>query len=147
MSTGRKGPRPFSGESIAKQKRASVQREGQLQKACVSWFRLHHGRQYAKLLFAIPNGSFLQGNELERIRRAAVLKSQGMEPGVADLFLSVPSDQQHGLYLEAKVGKNKQTDAQKAFEQSVTNQGYAYEVFTSFEQFKEIVTNHLTRAQ
>lgn len=47
-------------------------------------------------MHAIPNG----GNRNKR--EAARLKGQGVKPGVSDIFLPLPVDPFHGLYIEMK---------------------------------------------
>lgn len=95
------------------------------------------------LLFAIPNGSKLAGNQKQRAIQGKRLKAEGLVAGVADLFLSVPSGQYHGLYLEAKTEKGRQQDSQKAFEESVLSAGYGYAIFRSEAEFISIVTTYL----
>ncbi len=115
--------------------------ESQLQAACVYWFRL----QYQKLtLFAIPNGAWLQGKDkAKRARQWAKLKKEGAMSGVADLFLAQPSGDLAGLWIEMKVGGNKQTKTQKSFEGKMTAAGYGYAVVRTFEQFQNTVRQYL----
>ena len=95
------------------------------------------------LLFAIPNGSKLAGNQQQRAIQGRRLKAEGLVAGVADLFLSIPSGQYHGLYLEAKTEKGRQSDSQKAFEASVLAAGFGYAIFRSESEFIKIVTKYL----
>ena len=66
--------------------------ESRTQQACVRYFRLQYPR-YAGCFFSVPNGG----------RRdtvtGAILKAEGALAGVADLFLSVPNNVHHGLYV------------------------------------------------
>ncbi len=79
--------------------------EFQIQKSFVTEISLYPAiRQY---LFAVPNGG--SRHMLEAIN----LKAQGVTPGVPDLFLSIPTEKHHGLYLECKSMKGKLTEAQK----------------------------------
>jgi hypothetical protein len=71
------------------------------------------------------------------------MRREGIQPGVSDLFLSVPRHTFHGLYLEAKHGKGRQSDHQKAFQAAVTEEGYLYVLFSTFEAFQTIVTDYL----
>jgi len=48
------------------------------------------------LLHAIPNGGHRYA------RTAAILKAEGVKPGVPDLCLPVPRHSYHGLYIEIK---------------------------------------------
>lgn len=110
--------------------------EHQMQVACVNWFRMQY-RKYQLLLFAIPNGG-----HRNRIV-AAKLKAEGVVAGVADLFLSVPSNRFFGLYIEMKIKPNNQTDSQKAFQSMVEKQGYRYEVVYNFDQFEKLINEYL----
>ena len=58
------------------------QSESQLQSECVRWFRYQYP-EFKNVLFAIPNGG------KRNISTAKRLKSEGVVPGVADLFLAV----------------------------------------------------------
>lgn len=117
--------------------------ESKLQTACVKWFRMQY-RQYNKLLFAIGNGG--QRSKIE----AGIMKGEGVVAGVADMMLAVsnynlPKEARliHGLFIEFKVGKNKQTAEQKAFEAKVTAQGYQYAVVRSIDEFMSLINNYL----
>ena len=111
-------------------------KEAQLQTACVRWFRLQYP-EYARLLFAVPNGG--SRNPIE----AHNLKQQGVTAGVSDLILLVPSHPCHFLCIEMKAGANKQTPAQKAFQSEVESVGGMYVVCYSFEQFAGAVSAYL----
>ena len=102
--------------------------EDNLQESCVSWFSLQFP-QYTQLLFHIPNGGYR--NKLE----AARFKRMGVRAGVADLMLCVPNREYHGLFIELKAGKGKQSETQVAFQKSVTEVGYKYIVCRSIESF------------
>ena len=49
-----------------------------------------------KKMHAIPNGG------KRDIRTAAMLKAEGVKPGVPDIFLPVPRGRWHGMYIELK---------------------------------------------
>lgn len=111
--------------------------EHQLQAACIHWFRYAYSR-FGDLLFAIPNGG----------RRDAItgkrLKEEGVLAGVADLFLSMPNNEFHGLYIEMKTATGRQSKEQKAFEQNVSSQGYLYFVCRSKEEFISIINTYFS---
>lgn len=95
------------------------------------------------LLFAIPNGAVLKGNAKQRGIQMNRMKNEGLVPGVADLFLSVPSGELSGLYIEMKTRKGNQSPNQKIFELSVIKAGYGYVLARSLDQFMEVVRKYL----
>ena len=108
--------------------------EDNLQQACVNWFRY----QYPKMtMFAIPNGG------LRNKMTAVTLKKTGVLAGVADLFLMHAVFPYNGLFIEMKVGKNKQTESQKEFQIMAEQAGYLYEVCYDTESFMTTVTNYI----
>jgi hypothetical protein len=111
--------------------------ESIIQKHCVAWFRMQH-QQYAGLLFAIPNGG------QRKKATAGIIKAEGVVRGVADLFLSVPRGQFHGMYVEMKTYKGRQSPEQVAFENAVIMQGYRYEVCHCVEDFIHEISTYLT---
>lgn len=77
------------------------------QERVVNWARRNEYRAPSlALLHHIPNGG--SRNKME----AARLKAQGVKAGVPDLFLPVPMNLRHGLYIEMKFGKNKTSEKQ-----------------------------------
>ena len=98
--------------------------------------RLQYPR-YAGCFFSVPNGG----------RRdtvtGAILKAEGALAGVADLFLSVPNNVHHGLYVEMKTRKGRQQDSQKAFQKAVEAQGYRYEICRSLDDFIALIKDYL----
>ena len=113
-------------------------REHELQKACVKLFRYQYPR-LKKMLFAIPNGANLQGGAMEWNK----LLAEGAVPGAADLFLSVPSGDLAGLYIEMKTPKGRQSLEQLEFEQEVLEQGYGYCTPRSSREFERAVKMYL----
>lgn len=67
--------------------------ESQIQKDCVTWFRLQYPK-IGRLLFAVPNGGARNAKE------AAIMKGEGVTAGVADLILLYPSGGFHSLCIE-----------------------------------------------
>lgn len=123
-----------------------TQTEHALQAACVRWFRLQYPK-YKRLLFAIPNGARLYGNKLQRVKQWKKLEKEGAVPGAADLFLSIPSGDLAGLYIEMKTPKGVQSGKQKQFEQDALNAGYGYAMPRSFEEFERIIKNYLNNGE
>lgn len=110
--------------------------ESHLQSECIKWFRLQYPK-FTMNLFAIPNGG--SRNKIE----AANLKRQGVIAGVADCFLSIPNSYSHGLFIEFKIGKNKQTENQIEFEKAISIFDYQYCVIYSFEEFVNTIESYL----
>ena len=110
--------------------------EHELQSSCIEWFR----KQYPRLLlhlFAIPNARKCD------YRTANYLKKEGVTSGVADCFLAVPSDGLHGVFIEFKVGNNKQQQEQKDFEISMLGKDYGYWLIRDFNNFMDAINNYL----
>lgn len=108
-----------------------------LQKACVTWFDYQYPH-LQKLLFAVPNGG--SRHKLEAIN----LKKQGVRAGISDLIFLYPSFRYSFLCIELKTIKGKQSDEQKQFETLIDGQTQGhYVVIRSFEEFKEIIEDHI----
>ncbi len=120
--------------------------ESRLQVNCVKWFDL----QYPKLklnLFSIPNEG------ARTVANGARMKAQGRRAGTADMFLAIPqypphcegwkSGGLHGVFIEFKHGKGKQSESQIAFQKAVTKENYGYEIITDFDQFKNLIESYL----
>lgn len=73
----------------------------------------------------------------------AILKAMGMKSGVPDVVLPVASQNFHGLYIEMKYGKNKETTEQKEFMELLRQQGYKTSVCHGFEDAKKEVLVYL----
>ncbi len=132
--------------------------EHQMQAQCVQWFSWKYPR-YHQLLFAIPNGG-------HRNKAAAgKAKAEGVKPGVAYMFLSVPKlalssslsmmvntgghvtrmpvTVIHGLYIEMKTKNGRQSPEQIQFQQAVEALGYQYEICRSLEYFQKTINEYL----
>lgn len=107
-----------------------------LQSNCVRYFWLQYPA-YRYLLFAIPNGGFRNKATASRLRH------EGVVAGVADLFLSLPNRDFHGLYIEMKTAKGRQQESQKLFQKAVEKHGYKYIICRSVEDFINSVSNYL----
>lgn len=112
------------------------QLESKMQIGCVTWFRTCHPR-YARLLFSVPNGGMRNAGTARR------LKAEGVVSGVSDLILLMPNSEYHGLCIELKTNKGRQTANQKSWEQDVQKQGYQYIVVRSFDEFVSAITQYL----
>ena len=128
--------------TVPKKKAPNRHEESDIQQAFVAWFRFQYPAK-RRSLFAIINGAVLSGDKAQRSRQWARLEKEGASPGTADLFLSIPSGDYAGLYLETKTEKGTQSDDQKAFEAAVTADGYGYAIYRSPEEGRKIVKKYL----
>lgn len=110
--------------------------EHQLQCFCVRWFQLSFP-EFRGLLFAVPNG----GRRDQTTGRK--MKEEGVVAGVADLILFKACGGFHGLAIEMKTEKGRQSDSQKSWEKKVIGEGYKYSVVRSFDDFKCLIISYL----
>lgn len=73
-------------------------------------------------VFAIPNGG--SRNKAEAVK----LKAEGVSAGVPDLFLPIPKQEFHGLFIEMKVGRNRTSAEQDEWIALLRKNGYRAEV-------------------
>ena len=107
------------------------------QSLLIQWFRLQYPLM-AKCLFAIPNGG------ARHIGTAIKLKQEGVTAGVADLFLMIPANGLHGLFLEMKKEKGaKLQQNQIEFLNLAESMGYGAEVAYGFEEAQKIIQKYL----
>ena len=108
--------------------------ESRLQSSCLRWFRLQYP---GILIFAIPNGG------KRSAREATILKSEGVTAGVADLFIMRSAGLYHGLFIEMKQGKGRQSPAQIDFQCRCIMEFYKYEVCSDVDSFIKVVNQYL----
>lgn len=106
--------------------------EHTLQRNMVNLFRMAYP-QYKGVFFAVPNGGHRD------IRTAQHMKAEGQLAGVSDLMLLVARHNRHGLCIEVKTSKGRQSDRQKAFADNVIAQGYYYAIVRTVDEFMELV--------
>lgn len=116
--------------------------EHETQTAIVSWFKLNFAKKN-KLLFAIPNGAKLAGTPEQRAKQMNRLKAEGLTVGAADLFLSIPSADLAGLYIETKTAIGTQSKVQKEFELAVISEGYGYVIVKSLAEGITAISSYL----
>ena len=63
--------------------------------------------------------------------------------GVPDLHLPVARGGYHGLYIELKAGKNRQTDKQKEWQKQLRKQGYLVTVCYGWQEAAQTLTGYL----
>lgn len=91
-----------------------------------------------KLMHAIPNGG------KRDIRTAAMLKAEGVKPGVPDIFLPIPRGGKHGLYIELKRRKyGRVTPEQAAWIDALCRQGYQCAVCHGWEAARDEIIEYM----
>lgn len=110
-------------EKKTKPKRKTEHTESNLQRQCVTWFRLQYPAD-ALMLFAVPNGGG------RSVVEASIMKAEGVTAGVADLLLLEARGGWGCLCLELKTKKrgSKQRPSQKAWQTAAERAGNRYEV-------------------
>lgn len=131
--------RDFFGVDGQRTRRPPRNLEHQLQCRCVRWFRMAFPTMRHNL-FAVPNGGYRTKTT------AALMKAEGQLSGVADLILLKRKGKCGALLLEAKVKGNYQSETQRLWQSLIEADGYEYKVFHTLEEFAEIVTEYLNRA-
>lgn len=106
--------------------------------AVFTWARLHEHHPQLKLLH-----SSLSGVKLN-IGQAVKAKKAGMVQGIPDLFLPVPRDPYHGLYLELKRRQGgRLSEAQRWFIEQLRANGYRVEVPAGAPEAISIIAQYL----
>lgn len=113
--------------------------ETNYQQQVVEWARLAHmSGKYPNLdmLHCSLNGVKLSGTQ------AKIAKGQGMLSGVPDLFLPVPKNGFHGLFIEMKSGKGRLSTNQTCFLSKVELLGYKIAVCYSANEAIKTIENY-----
>ena len=108
--------------------------ESQLQQHCIRYFKYAFPNI---VIFAIPN----EGKR--SVKTASRMKAEGMLAGVADMMICHVNDEYHGLFIEMKYGKGKQTESQQKFEGKITTAGYRYVICRSFDEFQDVIMDYM----
>lgn len=113
--------------------------ESQEQKALFDWWRVYSRHAPYLVMYHIPNGG----------RRDAItgarLKAEGVVAGVPDIFLAVPRQGFHGLYVELKRQKGGSLESsQEDIIARLRQAGYRVEVCKGWWEAREVIENYLT---
>jgi hypothetical protein len=101
----------------------------------ITWYRRTYKNE---LLIAIPNGG------KRHIKTALAMKQEGTSKGFPDLFLPVPNNKHHGLFIEMKRQKGGTVSKeQKAWLEYLNCVGYQAVVCKGFLEAKEIIECYL----
>lgn len=117
-------------------------REHDIQASCIRWMRLQYPRE-ATMLFAIPNGAHLAGTAKQRAAHWARLEREGAKAGIPDLFLAIPRQDSHGLFIEMKAERGTVKPKQEQWLEALSVQGYKTAVCRSLEEFMQVVREYL----
>lgn len=125
--------------------------EFRIQSAFVKLWRANCGKLgIAQCLgFHCPNGSVMGGGKAEwqvkeRQIRGTLQKLAGVEPGVLDWMLLVPSGRWHALLLEFKKPGATTSEAQELFIGYATARGYRCEIHTDAQEAWRAVMRYLS---
>jgi hypothetical protein len=112
----------------------SIQTEDQEQAKLATWLTKQGLR-----FFAIPNGGSRHFLEALKLKRC------GVQKGVPDICVPIPSGSYHGLYIELKrVSGGKVSDEQAEWINFLNAQGYFAKVAYGFLEAKAIVEYYLS---
>lgn len=115
-----------------------VKRESSEQIALFRWADFMQNK-YPDLdmMFHIPNGGKRSTSE------AARFKQEGVKAGVPDIFLPVPKNKYHGMFIEMKVNKNKTTPKQKDWIKKLKQNNYYVVVCYDWEAASKEIENYM----
>lgn len=119
--------------------RLNDQPESAEQRALFQWANLQRCKYpELEMMYHIPNGGRRDPKE------AAMLKAEGVKPGVPDICLPVARGKYHGLYIELKrkhVGKT--SAAQEQWIERLRAHGYAAFVCRGWEDASDLIIEYL----
>lgn len=78
-----------------------------------------------------------------KAQTGTLLRLQGMQKGMPDLFITSARDGFHGLFIEMKSKTGQIKPEQKAVIQQLKNAGYMVAVCRSFDEFQATVNNYM----
>ena len=108
------------------------------QVALMNWCKIMECRHpQLRLIFSIPNG----GNR--HIVTAKKLRAEGVKPGVPDIFLPIPRNEKHGLFIEMKFEKNKTSENQQRWLMDLDAENYQASVCYGFDEARETIIKYL----
>ena len=123
--------------------------ESRLQQQCVAWFRAQYPQYAMLLIHPINEGS---GHSRTDRMRQGIHKAEGAVAGVPDLILFLPSLFSkgiisglpcHGLGIEMKTVKGRQSQSQKDFQKIFEASLHRYEVVRSLDEFRNIISDYI----
>ena len=125
-----------------------------LQVDCVNWFRKNYPelmKDGREKLYANPNGGNRPKKQAKNgkfyCQEGARIKREGGRKGVADLLLMVARGGDHGMYIEMKTPIGKQSKEQRYFEEDCVEEGYAYALCRSLDEFQKDCIEYLGKGR
>lgn len=110
--------------------------ESKMQQACMTWLALQHPTVY-ELTWATPNGG------KRDIITASILKKEGVKAGVPDIFVAMPSNGYHGLFIEMKTDVGKLSTEQKKMLKRLEAAGYKTSIIRGINEFIDAIDGYL----
>ncbi len=100
------------------------QRESDIQKAFIKWIDMQPapgmvGCKLGEWVYAVPNGVWIPGEMVTRMRIIMTQRRLGMRKGAPDITIAFPLHNWHGCYIELKRDKDQIAPAQIKEEQVV----------------------------
>jgi len=103
------------------------------QTALFEWAEYKH----LDMIFHIPNGSN------KSISQAVKFKRMGLKSGVPDIFLAIPMNGFHGLFIEMKAKKGVISATQKEWLKRLNEQGYRAVVAKGFDEAVKVIEEYM----
>lgn len=106
----------------------------------------------AHFIFATLNGAWIAGKGKSKFALINSYKRQGLKNGVPDIWIPIPIPTYQGAghfhfapgaVIELKVGKNKPTDEQKEWINSLQEMGWYAAIAYGFEEAKQHTVTYL----
>ena len=115
--------------------------EGAEQAVVIRWCLWHESRwPELRWLFAVPNG------EKRPKVTAAILKGQGVKPGVPDLILPVPRGPYHGLAIEMKRVKGRgPTEEQELWLDGLAGMGWRTQTCWGADEAIDLIRQYMSQ--
>ena len=111
--------------------------ESALQIQCIKWFDMQYPK-YSNFLYHIRNGG-----SMKSAREGMKFKRMGVRKGVPDLFLSIPTAEYHGFYIELKKKGGKPSEEQIANGYAYFDLGYKFAIIDDLEVFTQEITHYM----
>ena len=102
----------------------------------INWFK-YNFPQYKEDIAHVANQRTCSPME------GRLLKKLGVQKGFSDIFIAIPKNGYHGLFLELKVGKNKPTKEQQEFLDRKIELGYAAVCVWGWEAARDFIVEYL----